>query len=235
VTTAEEVELIRRLRAEGVAIYGETVVHYLTHTMDMEERHGCYPKVIPSIKTAADREALWRGLADGTLTTLGTDHCTWTKAEKEGPGARQFGNIWDALPGMPGMECLLPALLTFGLRAGRLTIEEIAAICSENPARRFGLYPRKGVLQVGSDADLVIVDLEKRAVVDDEYYEGWIKDWSIYHGWEFVGMPETTVVRGEVVVERGEVVGRPGHGRYAANVRPLAPAGAVDGGGKEDA
>ncbi len=235
VTTAEEVELIRRLRAEGVAIYGETVVHYLTHTMDMEERHGCYPKVIPSIKSAADRDALWRGLADGTLTTLGTDHCTWTKAEKEGPTGRQFENIWDALPGMPGMECLLPALLTFGVRTGRLSIEQLVRICSENPARRFGLYPRKGVLQVGSDADLVIVDVDRRAVVDDEYYEGWIKDWSIYHGWEFVGMPETTVVRGEVVVERGEVVGRPGHGRYAANVRPLAPAGALDGGGKEDA
>ena len=75
------------------------------------------------------------------------------------------------------MECLLPALLTFGVRTGRLSIEQVAAICSENPARRFGLYPRKGVLQAGSDADFVIVDLDKRALVDDDYYEGWIRDW----------------------------------------------------------
>ena len=214
ITTAEEVALVRRLRAAGYPIYGETCVHYLTHTKDLEERHGCYPKVIPSIKSAADREALWRGLADGTLTTLGTDHCAWTKEEKEGPEARQFGNIWGALPGMTGMEYLLPAVMTFGVRRGILTIEQVARICSENPARRFGLYPRKGVLQVGSDADLVIVDPEKRATVTPEYHRGWITDWSIYDGWEFQGMPETTVVRGEPVVEAGEIVGQPGHGTY---------------------
>src|SRR3984893_4521893 len=108
ITTAEEVELVRRLRAEGVAIYGETVVHYLTHTMDMEERHGCLPKVIPSIKSERDRQALWRGLIDGTLTTVGTDHCAYTKEEKLGPSGQQFGNIWGSLPGMPGMEDRLP-------------------------------------------------------------------------------------------------------------------------------
>ena len=118
------------------------------------------------------------------------------------------------------------------MRTGRLSIEQLARICSENPARQFGLYPRKGVLQVGSDADFVIVDLDQRAAVTDGYYEGWIKDWSIYHGWEFHGMPETTVVRGEVVVDRGEVVGRPGYGRYAARVRPFAHAEADLGGSK---
>jgi dihydropyrimidinase len=217
ITTAEEVELVRRLRAQGVAIYGETVIHYLTHTMDMEQRHGCYPKVIPSIKSEQDRRALWRGLADGTLTTLGTDHCTYTKQEKLGASGRQFANIWDSLPGMPGMEYLLPVVMTFGVRPGVLSMEDVARICSENPARRFGLYPRKGAIAVGADADLVVVDPEKRAIVDDGYHEGWIRDWSIYEGWEFHGMPETTIVRGEVVVENGMVVGAPGHGRYAAS------------------
>jgi dihydroorotase-like cyclic amidohydrolase len=214
ITTAEETELVRRLQAQGYPIYGETVVHYLTHTMDMEERHGCYPKVIPAIKSAADRAALWQGLADGTLTTLGTDHCAWTKTEKEGPEARQFNNIWGSLPGMTGMECLLPAVLTFGVRRGLVSLEQVARICGENPARRFGLYPRKGVLQVGSDADYVVVDPARRVVVDDDYYRGSITDWSIYHGWEFHGMPETTVIRGEVVVEQDEIVGSPGNGRY---------------------
>jgi len=221
ITTAEEVELVRRLRAQGVPIYGETVLHYLTHTMDMEDRHGCYPKVIPSIKSEADRRALWRGLIDGTLTTLGTDHVTWTREEKLGPSGRQFANIWDALPGMPGMEYLLPALMTFGVRPGLLSMEDVARICSSNPARRFGLYPRKGVLAVGSDADLVIVDPDKRATVDEDYHRG-STDWSIYEGWEFRGMPETIVVRGEVVVDRGAIVGTSGHGTYvgAANYAP---------------
>jgi dihydropyrimidinase len=214
ITTAEEVELVRRLRAEGVQIYGETVIHYLTHTMDMEERHGCYPKVIPSIKSERDRQALWRGLADGTLTTLGTDHCAYTKVEKLGASGRQFGNIWDSLPGMPGMEYLLPALMTFGVRPGVLSMEDVARICSANPARRFGLYPRKGAIAVGADADLVIVDPDKQAVVDDDYHQGSITDWSIYEGWTFHGMPTTTVVRGEIIVEDGAVVGSPGHGTY---------------------
>jgi dihydropyrimidinase len=215
ITTAQEVELVRRLRAAGYPIYGETCISYLTHTKDMEERHGCYPKVIPSIKSKEDQAALWRGLADGTLTTLGTDHCAWTKDEKELGTGKQFNNIWTALPGMTGMECLLPVAMTFGVRAGRLSVEDVARICSENPARRFGLYPRKGVLQVGSDADYVVVDPDKRATVDDDYYRASVRDWSIYHGWEFQGMPVTTVIRGEVMVENGDIVGASGHGRYA--------------------
>lgn len=214
ITTAEEVDLVRRMRAQGAPVLGETVVHYLTHTSDMEERHGCYPKVIPSIKGPADRAALWQGLADGTLTTLGTDHCGWTKDEKEGGTGRQFQNIWNALPGMTGMEYMLPVVMTFGVRTGRLDIEQVARICSENPARQFGLYPRKGVIQVGSDADLVVVDPDKRATVADDYHRGGYTDWSIYDGWSFHGMPETTIVRGNVVVDRGEFTTAGGHGRY---------------------
>jgi dihydropyrimidinase/dihydroorotase len=216
ITTAEEVELVRRMRAQGAPIYGETLIHYLTHTMDMEARHGCYPKVIPAIKSGRDRDALWRGLVDGTLTTVGTDHCAYTREEKLGPSGEQFGNIWGSLPGMPGMEYLLPVLMTFGVRPGLLSMEDVARTCCTNPARRFGLYPRKGVLAVGSDADLVIVDPDKRATVDDEYHRG-STDWSIYEGWEFWGMPETTVVRGEVVVDRGAIVGTSGHGTYVGS------------------
>lgn len=224
ITTAEEVDLVRRLRAQGAPILGETVIHYLTHTSDMEERHGSYLKVIPAIKGAVDRAALWRGLADGTLTTVGTDHCAWTKEEKEGHTSRQFGNIWNALPGMTGMEYLLPVLMTFGVRAGRIEVEALARICSENPARQFGLYPRKGAIQPGSDADLVVVDPDASATVTPEYHRGGVTDWSIYDGWTFHGMPETTVVRGELVVERGEIVAAPGHGRYVGTATTTTPA-----------
>jgi dihydropyrimidinase len=115
---------------------------------------------------------------------------------------------------MTGMEVLLPALMTFGVQRGRLGVEDIARLCSENPARRFGLYPRKGVLSLGSDADYVVVDPLARITVTDDYYRGWISDWSIYHGWEFQGLPVSTVLRGDVVVQDGEMVGNPGYGTY---------------------
>jgi dihydropyrimidinase len=156
---------------------------------------------------------------------VGTDHCAWTKEEKEGGTGLQFQNIWDAIPGMTGMEYMLPVLMTFGVRAGRIGIEQVARLCSENPARTFGLYPRKGAIQVGSDADLVIVDPDKRATVTPEYHRGARSDWSIYDGWSFHGMPETTIVRGTVVVERGEFVAQRGHGTYVgAAARAAVPA-----------
>ena len=157
------------------------------------------------------------GLADGTLATLGSDHVSFTRLQKEGSEGRQFGNIWSSMRGMAGMECLLPVMMTLGVRTGRLGMEHVARICSENVARRFGLYPRKGVLQVGSDADLVIVDPSKRATVDDQYFRGGVTDWSIYHGFEFYGMPETTVIRGELVVHETSIVGKPGYGTYVGS------------------
>jgi allantoinase len=225
VTTREEVALLRRLKREGLPIIGEAVIHYLTHTADLESRHGCLPKVIPSIKSEADRLELWRGLADGTLTTVGTDHCARPRDVKLGPRGEVRNNIWSSLPGMPGMEYLLPVMMTWGVRAGLLSIEEIARLCSENPARAFGLYPRKGVLTPGADADIIIVDPLRKQIVDEEYHLGSVRDWSIYDGYEFVGLPVTTILRGRVMVENGEVVGSSGVGRYVGTregVRILA-------------
>lgn len=212
VSTATEVELLRRLRAAGYPVCGEACMSYLTHTQDMEREVGSYPKVIPPIRSAADRAALWRGLVDGTLETLGTDHVAWTKMQKEGRGG-QFDNIWEALPGLSGLECLLPVVVTLGVQRRLLSMPDVARICSENPARRFGLYPRKGVLEVGSDADFLVVDTETWITIDDNYYQGLVSDWSIYHGWRVCGVPRMTVSRGDLMVENGEIVGDPGHGR----------------------
>jgi dihydropyrimidinase/dihydroorotase len=209
-------DLVERERKAGYSrIFAETCAHYLTHNQEMEERVGCWAKVNNAIKTPDDSERLWRAINSGGITNMGTDHVTWTRAEKENGGG-QFNNIWSSLPGISGgSEHWLPAMLTFGVRAGRISMSDLVRVTSTANARTFGLYPRKGVLAVGSDADITVVDPERRVtVVPSEFYASPpAQTWSIYEGWEFEGMPIMTVVRGSVVMENGEVVAGPS-GRY---------------------
>jgi dihydroorotase-like cyclic amidohydrolase len=111
------------------------------------------------------------------------------------------------------MEHMLPIMMTFGVNAGRISIEDMVRVCSTNTAKTFGIYPRKGALCFGSDADIVIVNPSKEAVIDEHFYhcEGGC---SIYHGWNVKGMAEITIVRGEVMMEHFQTVGRPGYGKY---------------------
>ena len=103
--------------------------------------------------------------------------------------------------------------MTYGVEAGRISIEDMTRVCSTNNAKVFGLYPRKGTLQVGSDADLVLVDPEREATISPEFYHG-LNDWSIYYGWKVRGLPRMTLVRGQVMLDDFEVVGQAGSGQY---------------------
>jgi dihydropyrimidinase len=111
------------------------------------------------------------------------------------------------------MEHLLPVMMTYGVHAGRLTIEDLARLGSTNTAKVFGLYPRKGVLTPGSDADIVIVDPLKESVIDENFYHCQC-EFNIYGGWKIKGMARTAIVRGEVMMEDYNTVGKPGHGKY---------------------
>ena len=215
VTTKEAADMVARARREGQQVWGETQTCFLTHTADSEAEVGAWGKINPALKYEADRRALWRGLLSGGVTCLGDDHLDYGLADKQPGGVDRFNNIWGCNAGMPGgMEHLLPVMVTTGVREGRITMEDLVRVCSTNTARAMGLYPRKGVLAPGADADVVIVDLERSKPVDDRFYHTHVKDWSLYWGWTLYGIPSHTLVRGRVVLEDGETVVSAGGGRF---------------------
>jgi dihydropyrimidinase len=183
----------------------ETCPHYLAFEKDTDR--GVQGKVNPPLRSAAHVEALWQRLTDGTVDVLGSDHCPFTRAVKG-------TDLWSARAGITGGSAMiLPVLLTEGVRHGRLSIQRVVELTSYNAARLFGLYPRKGALEAGSDADLVIVDLDREVKVDLRALNS-VVDFSPYEGYTARGWADTTIVGGQVVYEKGGIVAeRPG-GRY---------------------
>lgn len=214
-TTRESVAMAAAARAAGQILWAETQPCFLTHTADMESEIGAWGKINPSLKYEADRRALWAGIRAGSITSIGDDHLDYGLADKQPGGVDRFGGIWECNAGMPGgMEHLLPVMITAGVRTGLITMEELVEVCSTQTARAMGLYPRKGVLAVGSDADVVIVDPATSKPVDEHFYHTNVKDWSLYWGQTLHGIPSTTIVRGRVVLENGEPAVSPGGGRF---------------------
>ena len=200
---------IAHFRRRYPRIHVETCPQYLTHTLESDA--GTIGKANPPFRQAEDVAALWQGLADGAIEVVGADHVPRKRATKE-------KNIWQASQGFPGTATILPVLLSEGYHKGRLTLARIAQLLAANPARLFGLDKRKGGLFVGADADLTLVDLAKERVVRAAEL-GSYADYSLYDGWRFKGWPVMTMVRGEVVMREGEIVGPAGHGQYLK--RPL--------------
>jgi dihydropyrimidinase len=215
----DEVRSARR-RWPGVRVYVETCPHFLTHTSESPLVPHTLGKINPPLRHAADVEALWAGLADGTVDTVGSDHAARRKAKKT-------GTIWSSAAGFPGTGAILPVLLSEGYHRRGLPLERIVELTSSNPARLFGLAPRKGSLAVGADADLVIVDLDAERVCDGDTFQSHA-DYSLYDGWTLKGWPVLTMLRGRVIMENGRVVTPPGSGRYLSRtVRPRAAAAPV--------
>jgi dihydropyrimidinase len=207
-TIGRGVEWVRQARAAGVDVIAETCPHYLVLTKFDHERVGNLGKVNPPLRDAWNQERLWEGIRDGTIMCVGSDHSTiLSKADK----LRE--DIWTAVPGFPGAGMLLPVMLSEGYHKGRVTLERICAVLSTNNARVYGLWPQKGAIELGSDADLAIVDLDERRIVTPEYMRSFA-DWGLYDGWELRGWPTMTIVRGRVVVDAGRIVGEEGHGIY---------------------
>jgi dihydropyrimidinase/dihydroorotase len=219
-STAEAADLVAAARARREAVWAEVTPHHLTHTGDMEREIGCWGKVNPPLRGVSDTERLWRAFHDGGITCLGSDHGTGgrTRATKEKGGGRHQ-NIWCARSGnRGGLEHFLPVLMTSGVAAGRLSMEDVVRVGAENTARVFGLYPRKGVLAPGADADVVIVDPDLEAAVDDAFYHC-LCEVSIYRGQKFRGLAWTAIVRGRVMMEARQTVGAPGWGRHVPRGR----------------
>ncbi|MFC7078406.1 dihydroorotase [Haloarcula halophila] len=202
-STGEGVDICRRYQEQGVDINAETLPAFLAHTK--EEDLGVWGKISPPLRGEQSKRKLWQGLREGVVDYAGTDHCPHKKPFKEKEEGK-YGDIWDAIPGdNNGIEYFLPVMMSEGVNKNRISMERLVEVCAENNARRWGLYPRKGALVEGADADMVLVDLEKSAVVDDDFYHTMEPRYSTFHGDELTGLPTHTIVGGEVVVEDGQL------------------------------
>lgn len=177
-------------------LYIETCPHYLTHTSDSLDVTG---KVVPPLRTKSDVQSIWFGLKNGIIDTVASDHVANRLLIKKGQG-----DIWSARAGFPGIATVLPVMLSKGVNEGRISLERVAEVTSYNAARIFGLYPKKGTIEVGSDADITIIDLDFLQKVTPEVLQSY-SDYSIYEGWELQGWPLLTIVRGRIIMENGQV------------------------------
>jgi dihydropyrimidinase len=208
-SSREALEQARRSKVEYPKIFVETCPQYLTLTKDSPL--GSLGKVNPPLRSSEDTEALWRGISEGLVDTIGTDHCP-------NPRETKTGDIWSARPGFPGSATMLPILLSEGVNKKRVSLERVAQVTSFNTAKIFNLFPRKGTLQVGSDADLCIVDLNLRKRVEAKMLQSQ-SDFSLYEGWNLKGWPTLTMVRGKIVMKDGGIVGPKGQGRYIRTIQ----------------
>ena len=209
VTTKEGVYLIEEAKKSGLPVTAETCPQYLLFTAKDLEKWGPYLKMFPVLKSEKDREILWEALENGTIDIVVTDHAPSPREEKE----VGWGNIWEAWGGVPGVETLLPLMLSEGVNKGRISLFRLCEVLCEKPAKIYGLYPRKGVISVGSDADLVIVDLKKETTIkaDMLHYKC---GWTPYEGMKVKGWPKTTIIRGKIVASEGEIFEKPGYGKF---------------------
>lgn len=187
-----------RLSHPWMDLAAETTVHHLGLTT---RSSGVEGKVNPPLRTLSDRASLWRGVAQGEIRTVVSDHAALTRKQKG-------QDIWAAESGFGGTELILPVIITEGYRKMGIPLEQLASVVSMNPARYYGLLPRKGDIAVGCDADLALADLSAHKVVEHSSLHS-AQDFSPFDGLTLYGWAETTLVRGKVVYEDGQVVGKP--------------------------
>ena len=203
--------LIREAKAKGDRVSAETCPHYLTlNAQDAMSSRGSFAKIAPPLRTKEDNELLWQALEDGTIDFIATDHAPYDIAtEKSAPDM----NIWTSFPGIPGTETMVPVIVSEGYNKGRLSLHRLVEVLSTNAAIHYGLYPRKGALLVGSDADFTILDLDREWVIDEAAMQTKSK-YTPLHGMKLKGAIDRTIVRGTVVYENGQIVGAPGYGEF---------------------
>lgn len=189
----------------GTKIFVETCPHYLT--LSYEKQSGYLAKVMPPIRTEDDRKAVWNALSQNLIDTIGTDHvANQLKLKLDGD------NVWGALAGFPGIGTSLPILLNDGINQNKITLEQLVRFTSHNAAQIFGMYPQKGTLEKNSDADITLLDLKKEKKVTSDLFGGY-SDYIVYEGRDLTGWPVKTIVRGELIAEDFEVIGKLGHGK----------------------
>jgi dihydropyrimidinase len=229
VTCREAVEPIARARAEGWDVWGETCTQYFFNSLDDIAKpgfEGAKYVYSPPVRDRSNHDVLWNAVRTDALSAISTDHCAFLWDGQKTLGKDDFSKIPN---GGPGLEDRLKMIHHFGVREGRITLNRMVELLATNPAKLFGLYPRKGTVTVGSDADLVLFDPEKHVTISASTHHS-KSDYSLYEGTQVVGAPEFVLLRGNVLVENDELVASPGVGQFVARARfgeELAPAGAA--------
>jgi dihydroorotase/allantoinase len=211
-TVPEGVEMVEDARQEGHDVWVETGPHILNLTHEELKERGPWVTFVPPNRDRDRVDQLWDQLHGGDIQLLASDHGAVDPDLKEGG----MENIWDSVPGLPGAETLVPMMVN-GVGEGRIDLEHLAAAFGENPAKVYGLYPRKGAIAVGSDADFTVVDMDRsRTITAEDLHMSC--GWTPYEGYELTGDVTHTIVGGEVVARDGEVLGDPGDGQFVPRI-----------------
>ena len=160
----------------------------------------------PPLRDSDQMDILWQALESGVLQTIATDHDGWSQEQK-----KKFNKVDEVLAGMAGLETMVPLLYSQGVLKKKLNINRLVQVTATNPARLFGLYPRKGTIAVGSDADIVAFDPNASKTIRAQDMHS-ASDWDPFEGWQVTGWPRLTISRGEIIVDSGKVLGQPGRG-----------------------
>lgn len=221
-TSSEQAhEAIRRARQKGIRVYGEPLIQHLTLD-DSEYKHKDWDHAArrvmsPPFRDKKHQDSLWHGLAAGSLQVVATDHCAFTTEQKR-YGVGDFTKIPN---GTGGLEDRMPMLWTYGVVTGRLTMNEFVAVTSTNIAKILNIYPKKGAVLVGSDADIVVWDPNKEKTISASSQQSAI-DYNVFEGKQVKGLPRFTLSRGHISIDDGDVKTKEGHGAYVAR-EPFHP------------
>jgi dihydropyrimidinase len=229
VSCKEAVEPIAIAREKGWDVWGETCTQYFfidyTH-LERPNFEGAKYVYTPPPRPKENQDVLWSAVKTDVLSVISTDHCAFLWDGQKTLGKGDFSKIPN---GGPGLENRLHMIHEFGVRQGRITLNRMVELLATNPAKYFGLYPRKGTIAVGSDADIVVFDPEKKVTISAATHHSKC-DYNLFEGTEVTGSPEVVLLRGKVLVENGEFLGRPGDGHFVRRARfgeALTPVGAA--------
>jgi dihydropyrimidinase len=228
VSCREAVEPIALAREKGWDVWGETCTQYffIDYTyLEQPDFEGAKYVYTPPPRPKVNQDVLWSAVRSDVLSAVSTDHCAFLWDGQKTLGRDDFSKIPN---GAPGLENRLHMLHEFGVRTGRITLNRMVELISANPARLFGLYPRKGTIAVGSDADIVVFDPSRKHTISARTHHS-KSDYNLFEGTEVTGTPEVVLLRGNVLVENGELAAQPGVGQFVKRARsgePLTPVGA---------
>lgn len=230
-STGVGARLIAEAKRRGLKVTSEVCPHYLVlNAQESMTEYGAMAKIAPPLRTKQDNVELWEGLANGSVDFVATDHAPYkiqankdnddVPVEKDAPGM----NIWTAFPGISGTETMVNILVSEGYNKGRLTLERLVEVLSRNAAIHYGLFPKKGVLEIGSDADITIIDLSKEWTIDKDI--SFMKNkYTPLHGMKLKGKVAKTMVRGTLVYSetkeeaQGKILVEPGYGKFTKRVK----------------